>query len=250
MWWSLPRRRWRSSRNGATLTHIGQTMRFTATQTGDAGTGGAAMLLWESRDTAVFTVDASGLVTARGNGTAQLVASVGRLWDLAIVRVAQEAAVLEPFGQGQQVLAGLTPPKPVGVRLADAGGTPVAGTLVRFEAVVGGGTADPGAVFSDSAGVASAVWTLGRGAYGGQRLAVWVEDGPRAEIEVTALGPGRGGRPDRSVLGRGPVGAGRGAVAGAGCGEGAGGSAPRGGGRDGAVRGRRRGAGARRRRRR
>lgn len=69
---------------------------------------------------------------------------------LTLVRVSQVAAALERFGEGQRAAPGLSLLEPVGVRVLDAGGSPVSGTAVRFE---------PRKVDSDSAGVAAVEWT-------------------------------------------------------------------------------------------
>ncbi|WP_419941105.1 leucine-rich repeat domain-containing protein [Candidatus Palauibacter sp.] len=172
--------------DSAALTYIGETVQFTATVRGGTGTAGAVR--WASTDEAVVTVDGGGLVTARGNGTAEVRASAGDLSDAAAVVVAQRVAALRAFGGGQRELAGLRLPGSVGVTVRDAGGRPVAGTEVSFTVTAGGGSVDPGSAGSDGSGVASSVWTLGA-VPGEQRLLASVAGGPEAEIGATAVDP-------------------------------------------------------------
>ena len=165
--------------DSVTLTHIGHQFAFRVR-------GGEAVR-WNSRDLAVFTVDADGTVTARGNGTAQVQAWTPESSDHALVRVRQLADVLDAFGEGQRAAAGLSLIEPVGVRVLDAGGAPVAGTTVRFEPGADDATVEPREAQTDSAGVASARWTLGSDP-GPYTLAISADDA-RVEITATALHP-------------------------------------------------------------
>ncbi len=171
--------------DSVTLTHVGERFAFTV-----EGGGGpeAGKVRWSSRDTAVFKVDENGTVTARGNGVSHVLAWNLKSADGAAVEVRQVAAVLEAFGAGQRVAPGLSLLEPVGVRVLDAGGTPVAGVAVRFEPGPGGGRVEPGEVYSDSAGVAAARWTLGR-VLGEQVLVASAGGGTSVEIATTALAP-------------------------------------------------------------
>ncbi len=171
--------------DSVTLTHVGERFAFTV-----EGGGGpeAGKVRWSSRDTAVFKVDENGTVTARGNGVSHVLAWNLKSADGAAVEVRQVAAVLEAFGAGQRVAPGLSLLEPVGVRVLDAGGTPVAGVAVRFEPGPGGGRVEPGEVYSDSAGVAAAEWTLGR-VLGEQVLVASAGGGTSVEIATTALAP-------------------------------------------------------------
>ncbi len=163
-----------------TLTHIGHQFTFSVR-------GGGAVQ-WNSRDLAVFTVNANGTVTARGNGEARVQAWTPQSSDHALVRVRQAAAVLEPFGEGQRAGLGLSLTEPVGVRVLDAGGVPVSGVAVRFEPGAGHGSIEPGEASSDEEGLAAARWTLGPES-GTQTLAVSVEGAASVIIAATALDP-------------------------------------------------------------
>ena len=169
--------------DSVTLTHIGQRLAFAVR----GGGLGLNPVRWTSRDTTVFAVDADGVVTARGNGTAGLLAERDREWDQAFVWVEQAAASLETVGGGQEAVIGVPLRRPVGVRLLDAGGTPVwVSATVRFDASAHGGTASPPEVTSDSAGMAWTEWTLG-GVLGSQTLVASVAGGVQAEITALAL---------------------------------------------------------------
>ena len=169
--------------DAVTLTHIGEQFSFSVEGGGGPGAG---QVRWTSRDAGVFTVDADGTVTARGSGVAQLRAWTPVTSDLARVEVRQAAAALDPFGEGQRAAAGLALLEPVGVRVLDAGGAPVSGAAVAFEAGGGQGRVEPAVAQSDSTGLASAIWTLGP-MPGPQMLAVSADDA-RVAITATALG--------------------------------------------------------------
>ena len=76
----------------AELTALGETMRFSAEvrdQNGQVMAGAA--VTWSSSDDSVATVDASGLATAMGNGTATITAAAGSASGSAIAVVMQSA---------------------------------------------------------------------------------------------------------------------------------------------------------------
>lgn len=165
--------------DSVTLTHIGQQFAFSVQ--------GGGPVRWNSLDLAVFTVDADGTVTARGNGVARVQAWTPESSDHALVHVRQAAAALDPFGEGQRAAAGLPLLEPVGVRVLDAGGAPVSGAAVAFEADAGHGRVEPTVAQSDSTGLAAAIWTLGPEP-GPQMLAVSA-DSVGVAITATALDP-------------------------------------------------------------
>ena len=77
------------------LTALGETVQLTAEAfdgNGHAVTG--AEFSWESSDVAVATVNASGLVTAAGKGTATITASAGSASGSAVVTVTQSVATV------------------------------------------------------------------------------------------------------------------------------------------------------------
>ena len=170
--------------DSVTLTHIGQQFAFSVR----GGGPGAGQVRWISQDTTVFVVDGNGSVTARGNGGSYVQAANRQSFDQAMVHVRQVAAALEPFGEGQRAAPRLSLLGPVGARVLDAGGAPVSGVAVHFEAGMDGGSVEPGEAQSDREGLAAAVWTLGPEP-GRQTLTVSVEGAADVEIVATALDP-------------------------------------------------------------
>lgn len=149
---------------------------------------GGREVMWSSTDTAVFTVDAEGEVTARANGEAALVAGLMGLRDTARVRVRQEAARIEVLAGGQRGPPGLELLDPVHVRVTDAGGTLLAvHSFLDFDASAHGGRART--VGNSTPGEQWALWTLGP-APGPQTLVMTVLHGAAsAEIGAVALDP-------------------------------------------------------------
>ena len=132
------------------LTALGETVQLTASvrdQNGQAMAG--ATVTWVSSESAVATVDASGLVTAAGNGTATITASAGTASGTAAVTVMQApgSVVVEPAE------ATLTVPGDT-VRLAarafDANGSEVADAQFSWE------SDDPAVATVDSTGLVTA----------------------------------------------------------------------------------------------
>ena len=80
----------------ADLTALGATVQLTAeVRDQNARVMAGATVTWSSGDTSVATVDASGLVTAVGNGTATITASGGSASGSAVVTVTQSVATVE-----------------------------------------------------------------------------------------------------------------------------------------------------------
>ncbi len=109
------------------LTTLGQTAQLAAEvrdQIGRVMEG--ATVSWSSSDTTVATVDASGLATTAGNGTATITAASGSASDSAVVTVAQQVSGIAVSPATHTLVVGDT------LRLAaaatDANGQPVAGT--------------------------------------------------------------------------------------------------------------------------
>jgi leishmanolysin/Big-like domain-containing protein len=145
-----------------TLTAIGQTHQLTATVTDQNGaTIPSPSLTWASTNTAVATVDASGLVTAVGNGSAKITASAGSATASADVTVAQAAAQLQKTGGDQQTTTvGQAVPVPLSVRVLDANNVGIPGATVTFAAATSDGTAGTPSATTGSDGVASTTFTV------------------------------------------------------------------------------------------
>ena len=130
----------------STLTAIAETAQLTASAEDEYGNTVASGVSWSSSDEGVATVDGTGLVTAAGNGTARIAATVGSLADSVDVTVAQEVAgVFIDVGDGWVVwqrtlqLSGSA---------ADANGYPVPGT-----SITGWTTADSAIATVDASGL-------------------------------------------------------------------------------------------------
>ncbi len=96
------------------------------------------------------------------------------------------AAVEVAEGQGQSGPPGGVLPRPLGVRVTDSLGNPVAGAPVRFRVEGGGGRVVARDTLTDAAGRIAARWTLGPGS-GTQRVTATLPDGHSAAFAATAL---------------------------------------------------------------
>ena len=166
----------------AALTELGSTVQLAAIVWDEKGNPMAGVTVeWTSSDNSVATVDATGLVTATGNGDTAIAAQAGAARGYATVSVEQVPASLEKSaGDGQHALEWSVLPVRPNVRLLDANGHPIDGASVAFRVTEGGGSAAPGIVTAE-AGRASTVWTLG--AAGRQVL---VAEAGNASVEFTA----------------------------------------------------------------
>lgn len=166
----------------ATLTYAGATAGFRARIIDQHGESFDGTLTWSTSDPAIFTVAADGEVTATGNGTGTLTATIQDISGTASVIVDQLPFALVAFlGDGQDGAAGEALADPVVVRAEDAAGAPVEGLLVTFEAADGDGSADPATAETGADGLAQSSWTLGAGS-GVQLLSASLEDGISAEF--------------------------------------------------------------------
>ena len=135
------------------LTALGATVQLTAEvrdQNGQPMAGAAVS--WSSSNAAVATVDAQGLVTAAGNGTATITATAGSASGTATVMVAQEVSTVAVSPAADTLVAGDT------LRLAaeatDANGHVVAG-VDEFSWA----SSDTAVAVVDEAGLATGVGT-------------------------------------------------------------------------------------------
>ena len=170
----------------ANLTYIGQTAGFNATVRDQYGTAMAQAVSWASSDDAVFTVDTQGQVTAAGNGSATLEATVAGLSATATVNVEQRAAAIRIVsGNGQTGLRNMPLPEPVVVRLEDRGGHGVADQSIQFAPSAESGSVTAESVTSDENGEGSTEWTLGS-KFGAQSVVVSVPGGIQNRVNATA----------------------------------------------------------------
>ncbi|MYG80731.1 MAG: hypothetical protein F4187_02680 [Gemmatimonadetes bacterium] len=176
------------SPQSSTMDFIGQTRTFRATVRDANGQTVTTQVSWTSSDPSVFTVDASGVATAVGNGSAQVEASAGAVSATAAVTVEQRPAVLVVLsGDGQEGFAGAALPNPVVVQVTDQGGTAVRGVVVSFAPGEGAGSVNPQNAVSDADGHASTEWTLGDGRFGAMSLRASVEQGAATFINARAV---------------------------------------------------------------
>ena len=116
-----------------TLMSLGETVQLTATvrdQNGQAVAG--AVVNWQSGDEAVATVSAGGLVTAVGNGTAQITARSGNVSSAIEVKVMQSSVsiVIEPQ---MLTLTSLGETVQLTATVRDQNGQAVAGAVVNWQ---------------------------------------------------------------------------------------------------------------------
>ena len=132
------------------LTAVGATVQLRAEVRDQSGNvlGGAAMT-WSSDDTAVATVNASGLVTAAANGTATIAATAGTTSGSATVTVAQQVSAVELTPAGGIVLPGTT--LQLSAEARDANGHSVAGAAFTWA------SSDPAVAVVDATGLVSGI---------------------------------------------------------------------------------------------
>ena len=171
----------------ANLTYISQVATFSATVRDQYGAAMAVTVTWSSSDEAVFTVDSTGRVTATGNGSGSLQASVDAVSATASITVSQRAATImivsgnDQDGERGEVLA-----EPIVARAEDRGGFGVAGVTMTFRPATNNGSVSAGTVDADENGEASTEWTLGE-RFGDQILIVSVPGGIQNRASARAI---------------------------------------------------------------
>ncbi|HEU5304748.1 MAG TPA: Ig-like domain-containing protein, partial [Gemmatimonadales bacterium] len=144
------------------FTALGQTQQLASSvsdQHGDPLTDAA--ISWSTDNGAVAAVSSTGLVTAQGPGTAQIVAAAGSANATVSVSVVQAPSQLTKVsGDGQTATAGAPLGAPLVVEVEDALGSPVAGVSVTFDPE-GGGQVSPASSMTDAAGRAATILTTG-----------------------------------------------------------------------------------------
>ena len=135
----------------ASFTALGETARFTAEVRDQNGqTMAGAAVAWASSDASVATADASGLVTAAGNGTATITATAGAASGTAEVTVAQEVSAVA-VSPAAATLAALGDTVRLVAEATDANGHGVAGMEVSWS------SGDAGVAPIDDTGLVTAV---------------------------------------------------------------------------------------------
>ncbi|MBI3983073.1 MAG: Ig-like domain-containing protein [Gemmatimonadetes bacterium] len=145
------------------LAALGETKQLTAKVTNEKGkdlTG--AIVTWSSSSATVAGVDAAGMVTAVGNGSAQVTATAGTVSGSATVTVAQVLASVEATtGASQSGPVAQALPTPLAVRIRDSRGNGVAGVAVTFAVSPDGGTVSSSSGTTGNDGQVSTTWTFG-----------------------------------------------------------------------------------------
>lgn len=147
-------------------------------------------VVFESSNPNVVEVSPAGVVTAVGNGSAQVSATAGTVTASVPATVSQLATSLASVsGDEQSAGAGQSVPDPLTVEARDRLGQPVQGKSVTFSAAPGSGTVNPGEAVTDLQGRASTTWTLGQPS-GLQVVTARAQStgGPQAFFTATASG--------------------------------------------------------------
>ncbi|MFL5472204.1 MAG: Ig-like domain-containing protein [Gemmatimonadales bacterium] len=135
---------------------IGQTQQLSPTVTDQQGNAITdAAVTWTTSNPGVAGVSSSGVVTAAGNGSAEVTATAGSAHTVAEVTVSQTPAQVEKNqGDGQTVVAGQPVPTPPSVLVTDANHNPVPAVDVTFQVTSGRGQVTTAVVATDNSGIA------------------------------------------------------------------------------------------------
>lgn len=127
---------------------------------------------WRVADTAIATVDSSGLVTGSTTGRTTLTATVdGVVAQVDVDVVPALGSMTLVSGEGQRASAGTRLPKPITVQILSRRGRPVPGATLHFTLEAADGAVEPAVAVTDARGQAHASWVLGS-TPGEQRLVV------------------------------------------------------------------------------
>ena len=135
-----------------TLTAVGQTLRLVATvkdQHGETMTG--VSISWESSDSQMATVSATGLVTSVANGTAKITATTGDVSTAVTVIVAQEVHGIAITPPSPKVVIATGNTEQLSATVLDSEETPVSGAVPTWS------SSDEAVATVDSNGLVTAV---------------------------------------------------------------------------------------------
>jgi hypothetical protein len=116
---------------------------------------------WETSNALAAVVDSNGLVTAVGDGTAEIVARHRDLEASGSIEVARRAAELVKLNDDQVGRVDAMLARSIRIIVRDSGGYAMAGSVVHFSVSAGAGILDDTVVNTDSTGTASVRWRLG-----------------------------------------------------------------------------------------
>src|SRR5574341_2619181 len=187
------------SATAVNLTSINQTRQLGAAvldQHGDTMIG--QPITWTTNNMSVATVSGTGLVTAAGNGSAQVAAHSGALNSTpATVTVTQAAAALvKVVGDAQTDTVGQQLPTTLTAQVNDALGSPVAGVTIGFAVTQGGGTVSAPSGVSGANGRVGVTWTIGTTAGAAQQVTVSASGATNITFSATAVA----GAPDNVIV--------------------------------------------------
>ena len=174
------------SPGSATLTFLGETVRFEAMVVDQYGAAFDGAVSWTSEAPTVLSIGADGNATALSNGTGTVRAELNGVSATATATVSQVATSLEIVsGDGQVGLVGTRLRDLLVVRAADMGSSAVAGVAVAFVTAPGAGSVSPAVAATNDDGEVTTSWTLGASA-GDQSLTASVTGGPRTVFTARA----------------------------------------------------------------
>jgi hypothetical protein len=151
-----------------TVLQTGQTQQLTAVVRDVVGRVQAgAPVTWGTSNASAATVDASGLVTAVGDGAATITATSTTRTGTALITVATPTVLNINAGDGQTALVGAAVATAPSVVVLDQNGAPVPNIQVTFSVTGGGGSATTLVATTNASGIATVgSWTLGAGGVG------------------------------------------------------------------------------------
>ena len=181
----------RLSATSVTFNAIGGSRLVLATvldQKGDSIPG--AQVTWQSLAPTIASVDATGRITplAPGAGDVKVSSTTQATVSATVtVSVAQVPALFfKVGGDGQSATVGTSVATPLTMRLTDSANTGVAGAIVTFAVIQGGGTITASDT-TDATGLASAGWQLGTTA-GANSVTATLTGSALAALTFTATG--------------------------------------------------------------
>jgi Bacterial Ig-like domain (group 2) len=121
-------------------------------------------LTWTTSAPGIATVDGSGNIVGVATGTATIEAKGGGFSAAVTIAVVSGASGLKGVivgGNNQSGPAGTELSQPLVLRIEDANGNPVAGQIINWTVVSGGGTMFSGVTVSGAVGTTLDYWTLG-----------------------------------------------------------------------------------------
>jgi hypothetical protein len=147
-----------------------------------------AQVAWTSSDPSVVSVDAAGVVTAEGNGTATVVASYEGVEASIPAEVQQRVARTRIVsGDGQVGVVGTELEEPLVLQVLDSGDAGVRDFEITFEADETAGAVFPTRATTDVDGRVEARWRLGPFAGQGLTIRAVTESGTLAIFEAEAV---------------------------------------------------------------